>query len=559
MDKLTTRPVRSSSSAHSARPGALPGRLRIHSRAIPQPVTRSLTRPVAPPQLRPSRAQLATKQSHQRRNFFARRPLLRSTLALSLVSMVNRIIGMLYRALLARTAGAEALGLYELTTPWRRITSLASTLELPIALSQVVATAAARPDHARARAAARFTLQVLLWATLLASLGLWAFLSLNGGRFLADRRAQLALEMYPLVLLPAVLASWTRAFLQGYQSMVPTAFAQLAEQFARVPAVLLLVSLFLPFGSPRVAQAIMLGAAAGELADLLVLWLLIRRRRAGLPEGVLPPAPWASAAISAAISTGPSPSAPPASSPHPSPAAAAGLRRELFRVALPLVGAQIYASLFQIAYLALLPRRLALAGIGNASFTAFYGQMTGMVFPVLYFPMVLIHPLVRVLLPATADAWEKGATWRLRRLLNVSLLTSLVLGVGVVIAATSFAEPLVTLLYGREQAGAARVMALLAWATPLVFIYHIFMAVLNGLGRTASALAILIASSLVRVGIAAWLAADPAWGLDGIIVAIIADDAVSVLMAALAVAANLRRLPRSSARSAPARSASTGA
>jgi len=185
--------------------------------------------------------------------------------------------------------------------------------------------------------------------------------------------------------------------------------------------------------------------------------------------------------------------------------------------------------------------------------------MTGMVFPVLYFPMVLIHPLVRVLLPATADAWEKGDTWRLRRLLHVSLLTSLVLGVGVVIAATSFAEPLVTLLYGREQAGAARVMALLAWATPLVFIYHIFMAVLNGLGRTASALAILIVSSLVRVGIAAWLAADPAWGLDGIIVAIIADDAVSVLMAALAVAVNLRRLPRSSARSAPARSASTGA
>lgn len=473
-------------------------------------------------------ARPATKKSGRHRSFLAGRPLLRSTLALSLVSVINRAVGMLYRALLARAAGAEALGLFELTTPWRRITWLASTLELPIALSQVVATAAARPDHQRARAAAWLTLQVLLRATLLASLGLWAFLFLGGGRFLADRRAQLALETYPLVLLPAVLASWTRAFVQGYQSMVPTALAQLAEQFARVPAVLLLVSLFLPFGSPRVTQAIMIGTALGELADLLALWWLIRHHRAGLPEGVIPPAPWT--ATESLTAPG---------------ALKRELQRELWRVALPLVGAQIYASLFQIVYLALLPQRLALAGIGSGAFTAFYGQMTGMVFPVLYFPMVLIHPLVRVLLPATAAAWEKGATGRLRRLLYISLLTSLVLGMGVVIVATTFAEPLVVLLYGRQQAGAARLMALLAWAAPLVFVYHILMAVLNGLGRTSAAFAILIASSLVRLGLAAWLAADPAWGLDAIIVAIIADDAISVLMAAFAVAANLRTLSRS--------------
>ncbi|HHV54856.1 MAG TPA: oligosaccharide flippase family protein [Firmicutes bacterium] len=466
------------------------------------------------------------------------RPLWRSTAALSAVALVNRMAGMAYRALLARLAGAEPLGLFELTAPWRRIAWLTATLELPIALSQLVAAAGARRDHHRALDAARYTLRILLGTTLLTSLLLWTLLSLGGGRLLADRRAQGALDMYPLVLLPAVLASWIRAFLQGYQSMIPTALAQLVEQLARVPAVLFLVSLLLPEGAARVAQGIMIGSAIGEAADLFTLLFLVRRRRAGLPSGI---DPTSGAGFIPGRSRRPSRRAsrlPPV--PEPSP-----VGRGLFRLALPLVAAHVYASLFQIAYLAVIPRRLVAAGVPGHEFTRFYGQMNGMVFPLLYFPMVLINPLVRVLLPATAAAWERGDHRRLRRLLSLSLSTALALGLIVLTGATTFATPIVTLLYGMEQAGAARLLSLLAWAAPLAFVYHILMAVLNGLGRTAPGFVILIVSSLLRLGVAYHLVADPAWGLDGIIIAILADDAISVALAALALALVLRALPPS--------------
>lgn len=490
------------------------------------------------------------------------RPLWRSTAALSAVALVNRIVGMAYRALLARLAGAEPLGLFELTAPWRRIAWLTATLELPIALSQLVAAAGARRDHHRALDAARYTLRILLGTTLLTSLLLWTLLSLGGGRLLADRRAQGALDMYPLVLLPAVLASWIRAFLQGYQSMIPTALAQLVEQLARVPAVLFLVSLLLPEGAARVAQGIMIGSAVGEAADLFTLLFLVRRRRAGLPSGIDPtsvvgltpgrPQPPPVLGPDPA-KRGPSPAQPWSRSRRPSRRASrlppvpepSPVGRALFRLALPLVAAHVYASLFQIAYLAVIPRRLVAAGVPGHEFTRFYGQMNGMVFPLLYFPMVLINPLVRVLLPATAAAWERGDHRRLRRLLSLSLSTALALGLIVLTGATTFATPIVTLLYGKEQAGAARLLSLLAWAAPLAFVYHILMAVLNGLGRTAPGFVILIVSSLLRLGVAYHLAADPAWGLDGIIIAILADDAVSVALAALALTLVLRALPPS--------------
>ncbi|MBE3583670.1 MAG: oligosaccharide flippase family protein [Limnochordaceae bacterium] len=491
------------------------------------PMPSSPTPPTSRPRSRPFRSP---------GQFLRRRPLVRGALSLTAVAILNRAIGMIYRVLLARRAGAQVLGLWEMTGPLERVAALTATLGLPISLSQVVATAAARGDHARARAASRLALQLLLAATGLTCLVIALAAEPLGRRFLADARAIDVFRLYPLILIPSVLASWLRAYTQGYQSMLPTAFAQLAEQLVRVPAVLILLSWFLPGGAARGAQAIAVGTAAGELAGLLLLVALVRSRHAGLPCKAAEPA-----GIDRLAQL-----RPPGIVRSP---VGSGLWRELFSLGASVVASQAYGAIFSIVYLNMIPQRLVSAGIPQEQFATLYGQLSGMVLPLLYLPMVFVNPLVRVLLPAAADAWERQATHRLRRLLTLSLLTALTLGVGTWLVATTRASWMISLLYGPAQVGAARYLTLLSWAAPFVFTYHVLVAVLYGMGQTLSVVSILVSSTVARYAVTWHLAALPGWGFDGVVAGILVDDILSPLLAAVVLGVTwYRRLRRSDPR-----------
>ncbi len=56
----------------------------------------------------------------------------------------------------------------------------------------------------------------------------------------------------------------------------------------------------------------------------------------------------------------------------------------------------------------LIPRRLLAAGFSMGEATELYGQLTGMVMPLLYMPMLLVFPVATVLTPAIADAAASG-------------------------------------------------------------------------------------------------------------------------------------------------------
>src|SRR5690606_42144651 len=85
-----------------------------------------------------------------------RRPLLQGAVMLMAAGAATRAIGTMYRIVIVRWAGPEALRLYQMVMPVYRLASAMATLRLPLALTPVTAKELARrnlDEEIRARRA----------------------------------------------------------------------------------------------------------------------------------------------------------------------------------------------------------------------------------------------------------------------------------------------------------------------------------------------------------------------------------------------------------------------
>lgn len=177
---------------------------------------------------------------------------------------------------------------------------------------------------------------------------------------------------------------------------------------------------------------------------------------------------------------------------------------------------------------ALVPRRLLAAGLTQSEATQAFGQISGMVAPLLYMPMVLIGPITQVMVPAVAELTAKGRRDGVQRLLRKAFLAA-----GAVSAATAGALWLFPVEIGRILYNAPHVAPLIrptAVAAPLVFFATVSRGILYGLGRTGAVMVNVLAGNVTRCLLIYLLVPNPAWGIRGAAWALVADCAVTAVL-----------------------------
>lgn len=458
-----------------------------------------------------------------------RRPLVRNALLLMGAGAISRLIGTGYRILIVRLAGAEALGLFQMVLPVFRTASTLSTLRLPVGLTRLTAQRLARGDVEGVYAARNQTALLITILTLLTTLLTWVSAPFLARHLITDPRVERLIWLLPLAFVPSAFTGIFRGFAEGRQSMLGNAVGQVSEQVVRVAVVFLLLSAWTSGNTEGAAVALVVGLGAGELAGLVTVACLsgwralpksgpgsrrpgelrgfLRRRRriqghGGLLRGLLQG--WR-AAVRPLDTT-----------------------RELLQVSLPLWVATMINTTVQMVNVTLIPRRLMVAGFSVREATELYGQLTGMVMPLLYLPMILIFPVSTVLTPAVAD---RVATGHYREARTQFLkATAGAVAVGVVSSAgfLLFPDLLSSILYGAPEI--APLVRLVALAPPFAYTASIFASVLHALGKTQWLLLSFLFTSGVRLGLVYRLTAHPDLGVAGALWAIIADYVLTALI-----------------------------
>ena len=203
---------------------------------------------------------------------------LKSTLILSVATLLSKILGSIFRIPLQNIAGDEVLGIFSLVYPVYMVALTLSVAGIPVAISKLISEALVQNNKDR-------IYQIYRTATILTILfGLISFTfiySFSGpiSEILGGPSTRLSLIIVSATLLIAPYMAVYRGYFQGFQDMRPTAISQVLEQFIRVGFILLIAYTLVErnYSDEVVSGGVMAASILGAFVSAVYLLTFFKR------------------------------------------------------------------------------------------------------------------------------------------------------------------------------------------------------------------------------------------------------------------------------------------
>lgn len=418
--------------------------------------------------------------------------LLGGAITLMGAAAISRALGAVAHIVLPRLMGAEAMGLLQMAYPVYSVFLAVALAGLPLAISRLVAEELAAEKGENAQQILKVALRFLFISGLGLALSLFWGAELIARRLLKDAAAAGVLKAIAPGLFFLPLSAGLRGYFHGHQEMLPSAAAQVVEQFLRVGAMIGLAASLAPQGREAVATGAAFGTAISSAAGLTALvffyWFRQPSRTSGHSEKAK------GRAKAASLSSG-------------------QVLRRLWKLALPTTLATVAMPLINTLDAAIVPRRLQELGYSLEVTRRLYGQLSGMAMALVYFPTIVTLSLSSSLIPVVTRAVAKRnrrlLRQRFREALEITFLWSIPCAAGLYV----LAAPIATMLFG--DAGSARPLVFLAPGIIFLCLQEATTGFLQGLGRPLEPVKNFLIASLLKGVATYYLTGLPTLGVLG--------------------------------------------
>lgn len=407
-----------------------------------------------------------------------RHPLIMGTAILTITGLVTRIIGFFYRIYLSRLFGEEGMGIYQLLSPVLALSFSLTAAGFQTAISKFVAGQVGITDGT---IPSRRPMAMGLLLTIPLSLACTAGLYLGSDYIAVNLLQEPRTASMIRILAPSVPLSAIHACINGYfygikKASVP-AGTQLLEQCCRVGCVYLVSAAILAQGHTPSINVAVLGLTIGEgcsmLACILAAWYHFSRHA------------HASAGASAMAHYRP---------PHSTATPGYG---QLLGMVIPLTANRIVLNLLQSVESVSIPAGLRGYGYDNATALSVYGVLTGMAFPMIFFPNALTGSVSVMLLPLISESYARGDDEGIRRAVLRTVKYCFLLGFTCMGFFLITGRLLGEGLYRSPLAG--HFIRTLSLICPFLYLDTTLSSILQGLGLAGRLFLINVTSLLVRL------------------------------------------------------------
>jgi stage V sporulation protein B len=389
---------------------------------------------------------------------------LKGTILLAFAGFVVKIMGAVYRILLARLIGVEGIGLYQMAYPVYLVFLSLSTAGIPIALSKLIAEKEAQQDDMGVKTVFQGALVLLLVLGISCSLIMGLSARWLAGRVLADGRAVFTIwALSPAIFFMSLLAVF-RGYFQGRREMGLSAVSQIIEQVVRVGVAITLAICLVGRGVEHAAAGAAFGGVIGGAAALLYLALIqlgtFRLAKARVTYQSIKP-----------------------------------VIRRIVRFALPISVTVILMPILQTLDSIIVPLKLHSIGYTVKQATSMLGVL-GNSWAVLYLPMIVTGAIASNLVPEVASLKAVGNRKDLRCKINDGIRLGLIWVIPAAVGLFCFGNSIFRLLYG------LRGVEILSWFAPAVIflgIEQITAGVLQGMGKPLRPLFNFITGAVLKI------------------------------------------------------------
>ncbi len=371
-----------------------------------------------------------------------------NTFLLTVTSLLIRGIGLYFQIYLSGKIGAAGIGLFQLIMSVYVFGVTLAVSGVRFAVCRIVSEEIGLENESAIRGAVRRCLVYALSFGLFSGFLLFAGAYRIGAVWVGDSRTVLSLRILALTLPLISVSAVMGGYFTAVQRIVKSSSAQLFENLVRIAAVMFLLN-FIPSDNLEYAcAAVSVGNLLGEVLSvllMLVLYLLdVRRYR----KSFVP---------------------------------LRGMTRRLLRLAMPLALSAYARTALGSLYHLLVPRGLQKSGASVNSSLAAYGTISGMVLPLILYPIAVFTSIAEMLVPDLTEAQVQGDKRLVKRIANRTFSLSLMFSIGICGVFFAYSGALGQLIYrSREAATYIKIFA------PLVIIMYmdtVTDGMLKGLGQ----------------------------------------------------------------------------
>lgn len=405
-----------------------------------------------------------------------------------ILAITNFITGALvfgFRIFFSRHIDSEGMGVFQLVLPLQMLLITLVSGGITTAISKVVAEYKTKKNMN----AIHKTIKTSLFAISTWSFFLCLVMMLNAEwisqLLLNDKRTILSI----LFLTPSVffisIASVFRGYFFGFQEFKKPAVIDIVEKFVRLGALILMMRIMLPHGIKWVCAGAMLAMTAGECISALLL---------GIQYYINKPIQYSRHLTESGII----------------------IMKKIIKLAIPLSLCGALSTIMDMLSAVMVPDRLVMAGYDASAALSLYGELTGMVMPLIFFPGIIIFSLTITLIPSITQSYVSHYYLALNKKCNDSLTISWAIGLFAAVLCVSFSNELCDVVYKCPQAG--HLLFWMGWGCPFHYLHFIQFAILNGLGLQRKVLSNVIWDLLITVACIYLLIPIPAVGIYGYVV-----------------------------------------
>ena len=415
--------------------------------------------------------------SHKIKAACLEHPLITGSFLLTLAGFLTRLIGFFYRMYLSRLFGDEGMGIYQLTGPVMALSFSLTAAGFQTSISKFVAEHTGHPgdDRSGLYRPLLLGLSISLPTSILLMFLLQGNALFIANSFLQEPRTASLLRILSLSLPLSAAHACINGFFYGCKKAAVPAMCQLVEQLFRVLSVYGISTVDILQGRTPTLNVTCIGILFGEIAaTILSVIILLYHTGKSLP----------STYNNTTIETD-----------------TLSMKRftygMLLGMAIPLIANRITLNLLQSIETVSLPARLRMYGYDQSTALSVYGVLTGMAFPLLFFPNAITNAFAVLLLPLISEGVALGDKAGVRKLTMKTIRYCSLLGFSCMFIFLLFGNQLGYILFHSQLAGIF--IQSLSFICPFMYLNNTLSAILQGMGKVIPLFFINVSALLLRL------------------------------------------------------------
>ena len=413
-----------------------------------------------------------------------KRVLFINALIITTTSLLFNTVGISFRVFMSNKIGTEGMGLLQLIMSIYMIATLFVVTGINVGVTRLVAEEGGRHSFSVCRALLMRAFSISFLYSIPAFIFLFFGAEFIGIKLLNDTRTVFSLKLLAAGMPFMGISSCIKGYFFAQSKLVRPTGSQAIELIIQITVTLSIIDYFLQGGLEFGCAAIVLSIAIGEIVSCMYLlalyWMEKRKSDQKVSEIFYQKR----------------------------------IFKKLLTISIPVSVSSVLRGVLKAIENIMIPIGFVKYGHSNKVALEEYGQIQGMVMPVLLFPASILVAFSSLLIPEISEANACMQKRRVRYSVSRTLQLTIFMSIFTAGFFVAFGERLGILIYDNYECG--RIMKLLAPLIPFIYIEFVADDLLKGLNQQVSTLVYSIYDAVLKITLIYFLI--PLKGMNGFII-----------------------------------------